>query len=377
MDDGVKKYARVVLNIIIPLACIGFVVFFLPKILKFFLPFVIGWVLAMLANPLVRFLEKRVRLVRRHSSMVIIIVALAVVIGLIYLIISGVAGWAADFVKDLPVLYDNMLVELKEAFVNFEKIFLKLSPEKQKTFDQLGNTVEEYLSIAVQNIASPTVSAAGHVAKSIPRALVSVIITILSSYFFIVERDKIIAFWKKYIPESGIQYYGFLKDNMRKLVGGYFLAQFRIMFVVALILAVGFLVLQIKYGILWAFLIAMLDFLPIFGTGTALFPWAAVKLLSGEYVFAAGLVCLYALTQVVRQIIQPKIVGDVIGMPPLLALVCLYIGFKISGIGGMILAVPIGMFVMNLYEFGAFDPLIKNIKILVSDIQNFRKKEQD
>ncbi|RGY96091.1 sporulation integral membrane protein YtvI [Clostridium sp. AM58-1XD] len=373
--DSVKKYTRVLLNIIIPLAGICLVVFAVPRLLKFFMPFVIGWVLAMIANPLVRFLEKRVKMVRKHSSMVIVIVVLAAVIGLIYLILSRLAIEAGNFARDLPALFDNMLAELKNAFDNFENLFLKLSPERQRNFEEFSSSVEEYISIAMQKIASPTMSAAGHVAKGIPKVLVSVVVTILSSYFFIVERDRIITFWKQFIPESGIRYYTFLKENIKKLIGGYFLAQFRIMFVVAAILAVGFLILQIKYALLWAVLIAILDFLPIFGTGTALFPWAAVKLFSGEYAFAAGLVLLYVLTQVVRQIIQPKIVGDTIGMPPLLTLVFLYLGFRISGIGGMILAVPIGMLALNLYEFGAFDSLIDNLKILVHDINEFRKKE--
>ena len=178
------------------------------------------------------------------------------------------------------------------------------------------------------------------------------------------------------MPESGIRYYKFLKSDVKKLIGGYFLAQFRIMFVVALILAAGLFILQVKYSFLWAVLIAILDFLPVFGTGTVLIPWAVIKVFSGEYAFAAGLALIYILTQVVRQIIQPKIVGDTVGLPPLTTLFFLYLGYKWAGLGGMILAVPIGMLVLNLYEFGAFDSLIDNLKILVHDVNEFRKKKE-
>ena len=178
------------------------------------------------------------------------------------------------------------------------------------------------------------------------------------------------------MPEGAAGYCRFLKRDVKKLIGGYFLAQFRIMFVVALILAAGLLVLQVNYGALWAVLIAVLDFLPVFGTGTVLIPWAVIKLISGEYAFAAGLVLIYILTQVVRQMIQPKIVGDTIGMPPLTTLFFLYLGYKWAGLGGMIVAVPLGMFVLNLYEFGAFNSLIDNVKVLVHDVNKFRKKEE-
>ena len=140
--------------------------------------------------------------------------------------------------------------------------------------------------------------------------LVNSIVVILSSYFFIVEQDRIWAFVRKLVPKTVNPYMQLFKKDLRNLIGGYFLAQFRIMFVVAVVLAAGFLILGVRYGILLAILIAILDFLPLFGTGTALFPWAVVKLLSGETAFAAGLILLYVLTQVVRQIIQPKIVGE-------------------------------------------------------------------
>ena len=106
-----------------------------------------------------------------------------------------------------------------------------------------------------------------------------------------------------------------------------------------------------------------------------MFPWAFVKLLTGEYPFAVGLILLYVLTQVVRQIIQPKIVGDSMGLPPLMTLLFLYLGFKINGISGMILAVPIGIIGLNLYKYGASDSLIENVRLLAAEIQRFRKQD--
>ena len=151
------------------------------------------------------------------------------------------------------------------------------------------------------------------------------------------------------------------------------MAQFKIMFMVALILLAGFVVLGIRYAFLLAILIAVLDFLPLFGTGTVLLPWAVVKVFSGEYMLAAGLALLYVVSQVARQMIQPKIVGDSMGLPPLMTLFLLYLGFKIRGISGMILAVPLGILGMKLYEYGMFDSLIRNVRLLVREIEEFRR----
>lgn len=373
--ENVKKYTRVILNIVIPVTEIALVCFLGPKLLRFFLPFVIGWIIAMIANPLVRFLESRVRIVRKHSSVMIVVVVLAAVIGLGYFLLSRLLIQAFYLARDLPDLYARTLAELQMISVRFSSVFAMLPANMQEAWQAFVGNVGQTISFLVQKIASPTVEVAGSVAKGIPAALVNVIVTILSSYFFIAERDRIIELWKGHLPESGGYYWKHLKADTKRLIGGYFLAQFRIMFVVALILAVGFLILGIGYAFPLAILVALLDFLPLFGTGTVLIPWAVIKVLSGDYALAVGLALLYVLTQVVRQLIQPKIVGDSMGLPPLMTLIFLYLGFKLHGISGMILAVPVGILVLNLFRYGAFDSLIENVNILVHDVHRFRRGE--
>ena len=372
-ETGWKHYLRLILNIVIPLTGWLLICLLGPKLLKFFMPFVIGWIIAMIANPLVRFLESRVKIVRKHSSVLIVVAVLALIIGLSYFLVSRLILQAVELAKDLPVLYDALSADLQEISVRFASLFSRLPEQVQTNWQELAGSISHAASLVVQKIASPTVEVAGNVAKGIPNALVNVIVTILSSYFFIAEQDKIVEFWKKHLPESVKGYGRYLKNDVKKLIGGYFLAQFRIMFVVAVILVVGFLVLGIKYAFLIGVLVAILDFLPLFGTGTVLIPWALFKLLSADYPLAAGLALLYVLTQVIRQVIQPKIVGDSMGLPPLWTLVFLYLGFKIHGISGMIIAVPLGIFVMNLYQYGAFDGMIESAKELGEEIRKLRK----
>lgn len=370
-----KRYLKVILNIIIPLTGIFLVCYLGPKVLRFFMPFVIGWVIALIANPLVRFLEKKLNIVRKHSSVMIVVVVLAAIIGALYLIISKLVIEAVGFAKDLPVLYDTVTIEFQQIVERYSHVFEMLPDGIKNAFDELTDNMGAYMNLLIQKVASPTVEVAGNVAKRIPSAFVNSVITILSSYLFIAERDKIMEVVKRYTPEFGKRYLGYMRKDIKHLIGGYFLAQFRIMFVVAIVLAGGFLVLQVKYGFLLAILIAMLDFLPVFGTGTALLPWAVIRVLSGDYFFAIGLGLLYILTQVIRQLIQPKIVGDTMGLPPLLTLFLLYLGFKVQGIAGMILAVPLGLLVINLFKYGFFDSLLQNIKILAEDVNEFRKKK--
>lgn len=166
-------------------------------------------------------------------------------------------------------------------------------------------------------------------------------------------------------------------DNLRYAVGGYFRAQFKIMGIVFLILLLGFALLKIKYFALVAFLIAFLDFLPFFGTGTAMIPWALYKLLVGDYKTALLLVVIYAITQVSRQILQPKLVADSMGMNPLVTLILLYVGYRVSSVLGLILSVPIGMVVINMCQAGAFDYIFDDARILIDGILRLREEPKE
>ncbi|MCI9104776.1 MAG: sporulation integral membrane protein YtvI [Lachnospiraceae bacterium] len=373
--ESIKKYARILLNILLPLAGILLVCGVVPKVLGYFMPFVVGWLIAMLANPLVRFLERRVKLVRKHGSVLIVVMALALVMGLGYFLVSRLLSQAFGLVKDLPEMYTTVSTVLEEFFQRFDEIYRFLPSHVTQAWRDFSGNVGQMIGLLLQKMASPTVEVAGNVAMKIPNAMVNVVVTILSSYFFLAEREKILEFWRRYLPKGGSRYYQKLQRDMRQLISGYFLAQFKIMFMVALILLAGFFVLGIRYGLLLALLIAILDFLPFFGTGTVLLPWAVVKLLSGEYMLATGLALLYVVSQVARQMLQPKLVGDSMGLPPLWTLFFLYLGFKVRGISGMILAVPLGILGMRLYEYGMFDSLIENVRLLIEEIGKLRKGE--
>ena len=390
-----KRYLRMILNIVIPFLGLCLVIFLGPRLLRFFMPFVVGWILALLANPLVRFLERRVKLVRRHGSMLIIIAALAIVIGLFYGAGLLVYREMGSFLADAPEIYQSVIAEIGDALQNGRKLAEYFPQNLQPPLLAFSDNLDGLFGKLVSRAAEPTVQIAGHVAKSIPNLLVNMVITILSSYLFLADRESIMRWLKGHLPAFIFRYIEYMKRDAKGVIGGYFLAQFRIMCVVALILAAGFLVLaqfqimfvvavvlvigmlflRVPYGIFLGIAIAILDFLPIFGTGTVLFPWAVVKLFAGEYAYATGLILLYILTQVVRQIIQPKIVGESMGLPPLMTLFLLYLGFKLRGLTGMILAVPVGLVFINFYKYGAFDSMIRNFRMLMEAIQKFRREE--
>lgn len=368
----IKKYTRVILNIVIPIAIIYLVCIYGPKLLGFFMPFVIGFCISLIANPLVNLLERKLKLVRKHSSVIIVILVLSLIIVGGYFLTVRVFIEIRSFIQDIPEIFELISQEVAPALAKLGT-FLELLPEDfQNILNNFYENISEYVSEAVQKIGMPTFQVAGNVAMKIPNILISLIFIILSSYFFIADREFLVKISKRILPDSVNQKMGYLYQRLKHIALGYIMSQLKIMIVVAAILFFGMVILKVNYALLVAFLIAFLDFLPLFGTGTVLLPWAVLKLLSGEYYMAAGLLIIYVATQGIRQVIQPKIVGDAMGLKPLVTLLLLYLGYKYSGISGMVLSVPLGLIAIELYKAGIFDSLIKNVKIIIEDINDFR-----
>lgn len=374
MESKRTKYGKILLNMGITLGGIVLFCFVGPKVLSFFMPFFIGFIISMIANPLVRFLERKLKIVRKHSSIVIIIATIALVVAGGYFLIVRTVMEIFGFITELPDMYANLQSQFIDIGEKFERLFELLPVEIRMSLSNWGNTLSNYLSDVIAAIGAPTVEAAGSVARNIPNAFVMFVVTMLSAYFFIADRERIMGSVRQIMPKSVMQHCDRIYAQIKKLIGGYFAAQFKIMGIVALILFVGFLILRVRYAILFAALIAFLDFLPFFGTGTALIPWAVVLFLAGDYGTAIGLIIIYLVSQVVRQVIQPKIVGDSMGLDPLATLFFMYIGFKLKGIAGMILAVPAGVILIELFHAGVFQPLTDGAKEIITDINEYRKR---
>jgi len=367
------KYAKIILNLFLTVGGIFLLAYVIPKTAMYFLPLVIGWCIAILANPLVRYLEKKLHIVRKQSSALVIVAAIAVVILVLYLLVSRLGIELLDFIRSFPELYANIEQEAAQLADDAGELFSGFPAGVRLTMTSLLMEVDQHLEDIASKISEPTVSAVSAVAKKIPKFLMGMVFTILSAYFFVADRERIMKFFQENTPTPVLEMSRDVIRIFKVAVGGYFVAQFKIMGVVFAILLIGFLILGVRYSVLLAFIFSLLDFLPFFGTAITLLPWALYKLLVRNYTFAIGLVIIYVVSQTVRQMIQPKVVGDTVGMSPTATLVYIFIGYKVKGVIGMLLAVPIGVILTNLYKKGAFDRLISDFSVIVDDINHFRK----
>lgn len=371
-----ERIQKNLLNVSIFLVEVLLLVLVGPRAVRFFLPMLIGWLIAQLANPLVKFLEKHLHIVRKHSSFGIIFGTIFLIVLACYYLTVWLIRESGELVKSLPVYYQALVQGLDRIGENLHGVAGRISPDLREQIVGLTEYVTDNLGQIVSSLGSGTVEAAGNAAGKIPSLLVSFFFVLLFAYFFIAQRERVHRIAGSLIPKDTAAQLHMVWAKMKYAVGGYFRAQFKIMFVVFVILAVGFLIMRIDYGILLAFLIAFLDFLPMLGTGTALIPWALFFALSGNLPRAAGLLILYGVSQVTRQLIQPKMVGDSIGVDTLTTLFFLFVGYRLGGLLGMIVAIPVGLIVIQLYEAGAFEHIIRSVKELAKDIHDWRFEEK-
>lgn len=373
MKISMKKYVKAILNLVIALVILLAVIWLLPKAIIFFMPFIVGWIIALIASPMVKFFEEKLKIRRKAGSVFVIVVVIGLVVLAGYLICGKLIREIAGFIQDLPDMWASMEGDFDEIAKKLSIVYEKFPVDVQNTLNNIGEQASEFAGDMISKISSPTIAAVGNFAKQLPTLLIGIIMCLLSAYFFVAEREQVTSSVKQYMPEPLRYRFRLIKNSLVKAVGGYLKAQIKIEVWIYLLLVVGFFILRIDYALLIALGVAIMDFLPFFGTGTIMVPWAVIKFLSADYKMTIGLLVIWGISQLVRQIIQPKIVGDSIGVPPIPTLFLLYIGYMVGGVMGMIVAVPVGLITWTLYKEGAFDTTRNSIQILSAGINHFRK----
>lgn len=367
------KYLKILCNLLTAIAAVLFLIFVLPRLLGYFAPFVCGFILSLIANPLVHFLEKNIKIKRKYGSVLMIVLAIGIVVLVCYGVISAIIVGVRSFLAYLPTMYADAGAELNLAGKQLQFLVDRIPFLSDVDVYEIGEAFGAYLTELVSGSGQPTVLVIGDMAKRIPDILFGIIIGLLATYFFIADRDRLTVLLERHVPQESRLHFLRAWNQIKRAVGGYFMAQLQIMFVIWLVIWIGLAILRVRYAWLIGFGIAFLDMLPLFGTGAVLWPWAAIKLFSGNYMTALGMLLLYAVAQIVHQLIQPKLISASVGIDTFGAMFFMYIGYKIRGVLGMILAIPVGMILLNLYEVGAFDTLIWCIREIVTDFNRFRK----
>ena len=186
-----EKYLKICLNLLVAAVVLFLILFAVPKLLVFFMPFVVGWIIATIANPLVRFFEKRLKIVRKHGTAIVIVLVLAVIVLISYGVIGKIVTEAMEFVKDFPTYVESIKADYTEISDNMNELIDKLPKGISKQVDSFTDGLGDIGAKLVKGISAPTFGALGQAASHVPSILIGIIFGFLASYFFIADRELI------------------------------------------------------------------------------------------------------------------------------------------------------------------------------------------
>ncbi len=352
MNDKWLKAENVAKKIVITVILAGgalalFVL--IPKIMMLCLPFIIAYIISLIASPLTKILEK-IKCPRAVSAIISILFVAALLFGVSAAVINKIVSEVYDFSLNMPQLYDSVtsgLSKIKITAIDFFNLLPdEASPYMSTVFESLQDSLTALSSGIVEFISASTIKLAKHV----PGLLISVVFSILASYFLI--RDKKVFKRQAFslLGDNISSKLSELKNYLFEAVFAYIRAQGILMSITFAEAFIGLSILNVKYSFLLALVIAFIDAIPIFGTGTILIPWALYHIITGNYSLAIGLLIIYAVCVVVRQLLEPKILSSQIGLPPLLTLFAMYAGYRFIGIFGMILGPVVALIAKNFIE---------------------------
>ncbi|MBQ8894178.1 MAG: sporulation integral membrane protein YtvI [Clostridia bacterium] len=314
-------------------------------------PFIIAFISASLVEPLVNLLVNKLRFPRGLASSVSIVLLLVAVILLGTFLSTTIISEAKTLLSSIPDYIRSAIEYMKDIIQNGRGIFSMVPEETLSTaISYLSNY--DYSSLFKGSLGSVILGYAGNVVTSIPNILIFFIVSVVSSIFMSIAFPTVKKFALAQFRPEQQELIIEIKHSLFSTIGKYLRSYSMLMLITFVELLIFFLVFGFKPALTLAFLIAIVDILPVLGVGTVLIPWAAFCLLSGSPWRALLLACMYVVITIVRQILEPKVIGDHVGMLPILTLFCIWVGLKLFGFGGMFL-IPITVVILkNLHESG-------------------------
>lgn len=354
---------------------------FLGQIVKLFLPFVFGYLVSLILNPLAALLEKRFRLPRTAAAVLVVLICVGMLGGIITAIVIKIVEEIRSIYDNFPAIYVNISNSWAEVSAKFSNIYDAMPDAVQELMSEFGKNITDSLSDLANREYTPFFRSAGNFAKSLPKVFISLIVFLLSTFFMISDAKKVDRAIHKVFSDNLYTKVQKAKDQIKAYVGSYIKAQLIIMFFVFIVLIIGFNILGIEYSLLIALGTAFLDALPFFGSGAVLITWGVISFLTSEFARGAGLLIIYLVVVLVRQMIEPKIVSQKIGMNPIFTLMAMYVGYRLFSIGGMIVGPLLLMLIISLHRAGIFEPMISFLskckKLVRTEIDKIKQQFEE
>jgi len=362
-------FVRLGLLVLIGVAAYYILSFALPLLY----PFLIGWLIAMAIEPAVRFMENKLRLPRWAGVSLMLIIVLAVVSSLLVLLVTQVVIELTRLAELLPTSLERFNQYLLDLFLDEDtgishliqnvQTYLQNNPEHQK---EIVSSIRENLGVITQKgteLITGIIAGIGSFLTDLPYIVAVIVIIFLAALFIGLDWPRMRDALNRSLPERVRGTGGIVLKDIRTSLFGFVRAQLTLISITAILVLIGLWILGVKYALTVAIIIGVVDLLPYLGVGAVLVPWSAYSFFfGGDTKLAVGLLVLYGVLLVVRQILETKLVSSNVGLDPLTTLIALFVGLNLFGFIGLIIGPVSVVIAIALYRANVFRDLWRFIK---------------
>ena len=321
-------------------------------LLVWLLPFVIALGLSALAEPAIDFCRRKLRLRRSFTAAVLTLVLLGALTALVSALLVQLLRQAYAFLSGLPQQLEHLPQILDTLQARFDRFCAACPEALRDRLEQFLDNLSAPLTALFQQVSSWCLSLVTAALSKVPQLFLFTLTTVLALFFTAGSYPSILAFFRRQLPPQRLETARGVKANLFSTLGKWLRAELILLLITFAQLLLAFFLLRERYALLLAFVICLIDALPILGTGTVLLPWAIGCFLLDRFPRGIALIALYILITLVRSIMEPRIMASQVGLPPLVALVALYVGFCVMGVGGMLLFPIALLFIKQLHDGG-------------------------
>lgn len=347
MDLPPKGYRRNLVLIAYAVITVLGVYIFIKFLLAPLLPFIIAYTVALFLRPTVDKICKRTRIPRKVAAFGAVGFVFTVIFAVSWVFFGRMASELTDMTKGLTDggadFIENMI---RSSDGVMKKIPILSKIDNQKALEIVKQATANMLESALSSFSAKIPDAIMGFISSLPGILLFLITLVVATFYLAADIASLNRLAVKFVPTEKRHRVFKIKEKLMKAIRKYVKAYAIILLITGVQLFIGFMILKIPYALTLSVLIALIDILPVLGVGTVLVPWAIVLYMMGNSYLATGLLIIFGIIWLVRQVSEPKIVGESVGVSPLITLLSMYIGFKLIGFSGLFVF-PIGAIIVK------------------------------
>ncbi|MBT2643937.1 sporulation integral membrane protein YtvI [Bacillus sp. ISL-41] len=332
----------------------AFALFFISKVTY---PFIIGFLIAFMMNPLVNFFQTQAKMPRALAVFISLLLIMLLFAGLVTLLVVEIASGAEYLAKVVPEHLITLIDYIEHLFA---AQLIPIYNQLTGMFQSLESGQQDTIMDNIQNVGATIGTTAGNFIKDFfekipnilswfPNAATVLIFSLLGTFFISKDWYRLSSMGTKLLPNRARTSSKTVFDDLKKALFGFVRAQATLVSITTVIILIGLLILRIDYAITIALVTGIVDIIPYLGTGAVFVPWIIYEAIAGEMSTAIGLGILYVVVLVQRQIMEPKILSSSIGLDPLATLIALFVGFKTIGFLGLIVG-PVILVIFNTLQ---------------------------